>query len=143
LIVIPLDWKCIKLFNSFSCGGEGAKWCICDKEAWDTHFDKKSMFYFIYFLETNPFFGKKIMIEYNVQDDLLVWLQNDQLIDPGILGIYLRQNYHICNEDKDDRQLFLDFDNVIINKNIITKDSYLLQLLKKSFEYIDKVDFDY
>jgi hypothetical protein len=143
LIAIPLDWGCVKFFNSFACGGEGAKWCICDKRAWDMQFDIKSMFYFIYFFEKNPFFGKKIMVEYNVRGGLFVWLQNDKLINPGILGIYLRQNYHICYEYKNDKQLFLDFDNVIINKKIITEDSYLLRLLEKSFEYIDKVDLDY
>ncbi|MDR1626236.1 MAG: tetratricopeptide repeat protein [Spirochaetia bacterium] len=31
-IVVPLDWQCAVFFNSFGCGGAGARWCIGDKD---------------------------------------------------------------------------------------------------------------
>ncbi|WP_010257593.1 hypothetical protein [Treponema primitia] len=79
IITIPLDWECMVYFNSFGCGGSGARWCIGDKktsEHWDTSIIKGENFFFIFFLETDTIFGKKIIIQY--ADNLYrIWLADD------------------------------------------------------------------
>jgi hypothetical protein len=143
-IVLPVDRESMVFFNSFQCGGEGAKWCIGDRKsakAWRCYMSLRCLFYFIFFLKKNPFLGKKIMVGYDVQmDDLRVWLQEDREIDFGIVAYYLRRNYYICNEDPDDKQLFLNFSNVLIDNKKINDNYFLLQLVKKAYEYENMKD---
>jgi len=66
LIVMPLDWECAVFFNSYNCGGEGAKWCIGDKRNfnhWNKYISEGVLFYLVFFIKEHPDYGKKIIIE--------------------------------------------------------------------------------
>ena len=68
LIVMPLDWECAVFFNSFDCGGTGAKWCIGDKNHfrhWNNYVSDKNIFYLIYFVKKHPVYERKILIQYD------------------------------------------------------------------------------
>jgi hypothetical protein len=68
LVVMPLDWECMVFFNSFNCGGTGAKWCIGYKNNpnhWYNYISAKDIFYLIYFVKKHPVYGRKILIQYN------------------------------------------------------------------------------
>ena len=72
LVVIPLDWECMVFFNSFECGGTGAKWCIGEKNNcnhWNLYISAKNIFYLIYFVKKHPVYGRKILIQYNKETD--------------------------------------------------------------------------
>jgi hypothetical protein len=71
LIVVPLDWECAVFFNSFHCGGEGARWCIGaanDASHWNSYLEGKNIFFLIYFVNKHPLLKKKTLIEYNAED---------------------------------------------------------------------------
>jgi hypothetical protein len=93
LIVVPLDWECAVFFNSFACGGEGAKWCIGDKDNpkhWNRYAAAKNIFFLVFFVNRHPVFGKKILIRYHVENNTRsVWLQNDKELHDlsGLSGI--------------------------------------------------------
>jgi len=68
LIIMPLDRECAVYFNSYNCGGIGAMWCIGDKNTskhWNKYISKRNIFYFVYFINKNLTFGKKLIIQYN------------------------------------------------------------------------------
>jgi hypothetical protein len=70
LIVVPLDWECAVFFNSFDCGGEGARWCIGesdDASQWNSYLAKKNVFLLIFFVNKHPAFERKIIIQYHVK----------------------------------------------------------------------------
>jgi hypothetical protein len=74
IIIMPLDWECAVFFCSFGCGGTGAKWCIGDKNTskhWDFYRKYYNVFYFIYFTEGHPCYGKKLAIRYSKKHDCI------------------------------------------------------------------------
>jgi hypothetical protein len=139
VIAIPLDKECVAFFNSFTCGGEGSRWCIGqrDTEDWDNYKDDGIEFYFVFFMKRNLFFGKKIMVAYNIiEDDCTVWTQEDKTIDFGILAGFLCSNYIISNKEEDENQLFLDFEPITLHQK--KADVFLLSLIQKAYEYVEK-----
>ena len=134
LIAVPLDWECAVFLNSFECGGEGAKWCIGDRnnpKHWVAYSKDKNIFAFVLFTEKHPVFGKKILLQYNfeIDDDFVLWLQNDKAVDGGIYNIFkflhkarkkgnllykkslaYLWHYHLLYEKEREKQLFFDFD---------------------------------
>ena len=143
LIILPLSRKAFIFFNSFQCGGEGAVWCVGDKyfaDDWKYYLSGNNrIFYFIYFLEKNIFFGKKMLVEYNVyKNEIELWLQDGCPYNFTYFKYFLRNHYNICKEDPEDKQLFLEFDNVVIDTNKVTENSFLLQLVKKAYEGWDE-----
>ena len=91
-IVVPLDWYCAKFLNSFECGGEGARWCIGSKSSnthWNYEMDRGVVFYFLYFFERHPVFGKKIMIEIDDENKRCFYTQNDGRHAFDLLANYL------------------------------------------------------
>ena len=58
-VLVPLDWHCAEFLTSFSCGGEGAQWCIGNEATWNNYIGDGFIFYFVYFFERHPVFGKK------------------------------------------------------------------------------------
>jgi Leucine-rich repeat (LRR) protein len=83
LIIVPLDWECAQFMNSFDCGGEGAKWCIGDSNSyyhWNRYLERKYIFYFVYFININPFYGKKLMIYHDQKKKVFsIADQNDKI----------------------------------------------------------------
>jgi len=83
IIVMPLDWECAVFFNSFNCGGTGAKWCIGSNfnfYHWNNYIKSKDIFYLIFFIKKHPVYGKKLMLQYNRKDNnLLAWDENDNM----------------------------------------------------------------
>jgi hypothetical protein len=79
--VVPLDWDCAVFFNSFDCGGEGARWCIGesnDASHWNRYLAKKNVFFLIFFINKHPVFGRKIIIQYHVKNGkYTLWLQSN------------------------------------------------------------------
>jgi hypothetical protein len=61
LIIVPFDRRCTHFINSYNCGGEGARWCIGHKRElyWENYMREGSIFYLIFFVKNDPFFGKK------------------------------------------------------------------------------------
>jgi hypothetical protein len=137
LIIRPLSFESFESLafsNSFRYGGEGIRW-YGDKndlrEAWENYLEDGTRFYFIYFINKNIFFGIKIMIEYNVKEDFVItWSQEDGEIDSGILAIYLN-NYYTIFEFENDKQLCLDFENILLKNK---KNEYLIDLIQKLTE---------
>jgi hypothetical protein len=67
LIAVPLDWECAKFFNSFD-NGKGPGWYIGDiddPQPWNRFVREKKLFYFVYFYEKHPLYGRKTLIQYN------------------------------------------------------------------------------
>ena len=97
VIVVPLDWYCAKFLVSFDCGGEGAKWCIGSKSTnthWNSYVERESVFYFVYFFNRHPVFGKKLMIETRAKGRVCFYTQKDGRHDFDLLANYLRDK--IC-----------------------------------------------
>ena len=98
LIIMPLDWDCAVFFNSFECGGEGAKWCIGRKKTykyWNNYLKTGNVFYFVYFLKKSYMWGKKLVIQYNRKNDSFsTYLQNNKCIG-GIAPVF----EDICRND--------------------------------------------
>jgi hypothetical protein len=88
IIAVPLSWECAVYFNSFNCGGEGAKWCIGDKKRsnyWNRYVEDGVVFYFVYFINKDSVFGKKIMIWYSTDyDSFSIYLAADKYIWGGL-----------------------------------------------------------
>ena len=98
VIVVPLDWYCAKFLNSFKCGGEGTKWCIGNKQSdshWNHYMETGNYFYFIYFFERHPVFGKKLMIRIDDQNKSSFFTQSDGQHDFDLLANYLRDKIFI------------------------------------------------
>ena len=83
LIVKPLDWECAVFFNSYNCGGTGAKWCIGNKKNnnhWNNYIAMNFEFYFLFFTRIHPVYGKKMIIEYDLRDDKFkTWDENNKM----------------------------------------------------------------
>ena len=98
LVVKPLDWECAIFMNSFKCGGEGARWCIGDKESfetWDHYIESGYIFFLVFFSEIHPVWGKKILLSYSKRNGkFTTWLQRDKNID-GITPLFEK----ICRND--------------------------------------------
>jgi len=129
LIVVPLDWKCAVYFNSFSCGGESAKWCIGWKNNdnhWKWYSENGYSFYMIYFFERHPSLGKKVVVELNHKFNYMgLWLQDnknkwdisstlsERLIEMKIDNPYKKcwelWFYHLQSEKIRTGQLYFDF----------------------------------
>jgi hypothetical protein len=81
LIAVPLDWECAVFFDSFDCGGKGARWCIGDYDdasQWNYYLAKKNVFFLIFFVNKHPVFGRKVIVQYHVKNDkYTLWLQNN------------------------------------------------------------------
>lgn len=82
LLIVPNDWKCAVFFNSFNCGGEGAQWCIGDKNntySWYYHIkEADDIFALVFFIKKHPLFGKKILLQYDMEyNDFVFWCQDD------------------------------------------------------------------
>jgi hypothetical protein len=132
LIVVPLDWRCAVFFDSFDCGGAGARWCIGDKNNpshWNDYLLEKNIFFLIFFFTRHPVFGKKLLIQYRTGDnECTVWLQNNaDFSSPSGLLDLLRNTRkrgnvfynadvsrlwycHLLYEKQTARQLFFEFD---------------------------------
>jgi hypothetical protein len=82
IIAIPLDWECAIFFNSFACGGEGAKWCIGDKKnpnSWNRYRVDENVFFLVYFMNRHFRFGKKVLFQYDTNEyDCAIWHQDDR-----------------------------------------------------------------
>jgi hypothetical protein len=137
IIATPLTWECAVYFNSFKCGGEGAKWCIGDKKRsdhWNRYIEDGIVFFFVYFLNKDFIFGKKIIISYSTNCDTFnLYLATDKRIwsgqgTSGLLSCLFRKIkknmlrkslWHtlLLYEKNMNRQLFFDFD--IFKKNKI------------------------
>ena len=100
MIVMPLDWECAVFFNSFKCGGEGAKWCIGDRKNclnWNFHIEKGDLFYFIYFFEEHPVWGRKLYLQYMSEYDCLtLWNQEDKTVSEFVFYPLFER---ICRKD--------------------------------------------
>jgi Leucine-rich repeat (LRR) protein len=83
MIIVPLDWECAQFMNSFDCGGEGSKWCIGDSKYychWNSYLERKYYFYFVYFINRNQFYGRKLMIYHNQKKkEFFISDQNDKI----------------------------------------------------------------
>ena len=95
IILVPLDWRCAQFFTSFDCGGEGAKWCIGREDAWDNYMNDASIFYFMFFFERHPVFGKKLMIEIKKNDAIYFYTQKDKVNTFYLLAEYLADKLSI------------------------------------------------
>jgi hypothetical protein len=97
LIAVPLDWECAVFFNSFNCGGEGAKWCIGDKKYdlhWDSYLSQKKIFFLVYFIKKHKSLGKKIMVQYTARNDYyILWSQKNKVLWDGFHVIDLINTY--------------------------------------------------
>ena len=127
IIVSPLDWECAVYFSSFSCGGDGGKWCIGwknNRDFWDWY-SKNYTLFFIYFLKRHPALGKKIvvMIDHGSNDWYLYLQDNktpwdiiselpDRLDERKIENVFnfcwKLWYYHLQSEMKRCGQLYLD-----------------------------------
>jgi hypothetical protein len=98
LIVVPLDWECAVFFDSFECGGEGARWCIGnsdDAAHWNNYLANNNVFFLIFFTNKHLVFGRKIIIQYRVKDNkYTLWLQNDTR-SHGVSNIFKTSNISI------------------------------------------------
>jgi hypothetical protein len=149
LIIVPFDRRCTYFINSYNCGGEGARWCIGNKRGsfWDDYMREGKIFYLIYFVKKDPFFGKKIMVEYNIAEDGFWWayFQNDKIVDFSSLGYLLCHNYK-QRKDVDplriNHQLRIYY-NLWYEKNIAKQlyfDFYDVQNIKTPAEMANKDD---
>jgi hypothetical protein len=105
IIVTPLDWKCAKFFNSFDCGGEGARWCIGDRRKyahWNHYVNDGNIFYLVYFTKKFSWYGRKMLIQYD-SSELIAWTKYDEPVD-------VLPHCNFCREKEIGRQLFFDFD---------------------------------
>ncbi|MCL2704730.1 MAG: leucine-rich repeat domain-containing protein [Spirochaetaceae bacterium] len=132
LIIVPYDWECAVFFNSFNCGGEGARWCIGYKKnpkTWYTYRLDKNLFALLFFTKRHPVFGKKILLQYEPgEKDFIFWNQDDVPL-VNIMDHYLplcdsqeKENpplyknlpsewySHLLNEKEVSKQLFFEFD---------------------------------
>jgi len=93
VIAVPVEWDCAIFMNSFSCGGEGAKWCIGSRHTdshWNDNIKDGSVFYFVYFFDRHPVFGKKLMIKIDNKGGGSFYTQKDRRHDFDLLANYLR-----------------------------------------------------
>jgi hypothetical protein len=85
LTVVPLDWECAVFFNSFDCGGEGARWCIGesdDASQWNSYLADKNILFLVFFINKDPSFGRKAIIQYHTEKDkCALWLQDDSRVN--------------------------------------------------------------
>jgi hypothetical protein len=82
-IVMPLDWECAQFFNSFGCGGEGARWCIGDRKNyahWNYYVKDKNIFYLVYFINKFSWYGRKMLIQHD-SSALIAWATDDEPVD--------------------------------------------------------------
>jgi len=83
-IVMPLDWECAVFLNSYDCGGEGARWCIGQKNNfyyWNRYISGKNFFYFIFFIHKHPEYGKKVILQYSRKNNnIRAWGAQDNEI---------------------------------------------------------------
>jgi len=81
IIVMPLDWKCAVYFNSFKCGGSGARWCIGDKNSfyhWNNYISNQNIFYYIFFTKKHPIYGRKMVVLYDIiKKEFSSWDEDD------------------------------------------------------------------
>ena len=129
LIVVPLDWECAVYFNSFSCGNEGAKWCIGSKydfNHWYSYLENGWTFFFIYFYKKHPSLGRKVMAGFNREYNFMgLWLQDDtsygnilEQLPERLIENKEKQPFNVClklwyyhlqSENQRIGQLYLDF----------------------------------
>jgi hypothetical protein len=92
LIVVPFDWECAVFFNSYNCGGEGARWCVGaekNEAHWNSYVADRNIFLLVLFVNKHPDFGKKIMIQYHIENGrCTLWLQDNTALNkiPGFLN---------------------------------------------------------
>ena len=92
VILVPLDWDCARFITSFNCGGEGAEWCIGSRLSnrhWNELTEKGSIFYFMYFFERHPVFGKKLIIQINNKNTAWFYTQKNRYNSFCLLAEYL------------------------------------------------------
>jgi uncharacterized protein YceK len=113
LIVVPLDWECAVFFNSFACGGKGARWCIGDSDNashWNDYLAGKNVFLLVFFVNEHPVYKRKAVIQYHIEDGAYaLWLQDNtesnQIFSPLDAAIELIKNSaklflsRICHKD--------------------------------------------
>ena len=153
LIVIPYDWECAVFFNSFACGGEGARWCIGEKEdpkVWYNYRFNENIFALLFFIKRHPVFGKKILLQYKPEiEDFIFWNQNDEPIidiEDHYESLYdNRENEnqppykilpdiwysHLLIEKEISKQLFFEFD-IFLGINTEEICDLLNKILKKN-----------
>ena len=98
VILVPLDWRCAQFLTSFNCGGEGARWCIGSRDTdghWERHMKTGSIFYFMYFFNRHPLFGKKLMMEIDNNDEASFYTQKDGMHDFDLLAGFLADKLSI------------------------------------------------
>ena len=103
VILVPLDYFCAQFLTSFDCGGEGAKWCIGNKRTsshWAHYIKRESIFYFMYFFERHPLFGKKLMIEIDKNNRAQFFTQKDGQHHFDLLAKFLADKLNIVKQGK-------------------------------------------
>jgi hypothetical protein len=103
VILVPLDYFCAQFLTSFDCGGEDAKWCIGNKrriDFWYNYIKRDSIFYFMYFFERHPIFGKKLMIEIDNDNRSRFYTQKNVGHNFELLAKFLADKLNIVNQGK-------------------------------------------
>ncbi|GHV83192.1 hypothetical protein AGMMS50212_05320 [Spirochaetia bacterium] len=115
IIAIPLDWECAVFFNSFNCGGEGARWCIGSNATsyyWNDNLLDDHIFLFVYFVEKHKTLGRKVMIKVYTDPDreydlyFNIYLQDDTIFMDGsitsddIINNFFRTAFEIDDKVK-------------------------------------------
>jgi hypothetical protein len=118
LIIIPLDWECAVFFNSFECGGTGAKWCIGDKNFsnhWNNYTSEGNVFLLVYFKKIDLVFGRKLIFQYNIKtNESITWnVENKAYISDNFFIAPFRTLlccWLLRYEEKINNQMFFSFD---------------------------------
>ena len=103
VILVPLDFYCVQFLTSFNCGGEGAKWCIGIKHTSNFFYNyikRGSIFYFMYFFERHPLFGKKLMIEIDNNNRAQFFTQKNGRHHFDLLAKFLADKLNIVKNVK-------------------------------------------
>ena len=95
VILVPLDSHCANFLTSFNCGGEGARWCIGSEDAWNDYIQIGYIFYFLYFFERHPTFGKKLIIQIDKRDKAYFYTQEDKKKSFNPLADFLIENFSL------------------------------------------------
>jgi len=129
VIVVPLDWYCTQFFNSFDCGGEGAKWCIGNKhtnELWNDYTQKGKVFYLLYFFERHPIFGKKLILQVNKENRGCFYTQKDKIYNFNLIANYLngklagiKKEYSSLLKFQEKTKLFSSLEKYSASDNIL------------------------
>jgi hypothetical protein len=143
IIAVPLDWECAVFFNSFSCGGEGARWCIGDKHtyhSWNHYLKDDNIFLLVYFMNKHPRFGKKIIFQYKTMSDFLaIWFQDD-CDSMGMSGYFLDILCNVQIWNTGTNNLAKDFNLLTSLISIIYKVAFPIDIREIKFHEVDRIE---